>query len=81
MDTNGSSDPRVVEFELEDDYKPVRGVAIIVAENEHGQAIFDVPWGQISPSERIGLLQVVLDQYRYTFIDKDITHDELFESD
>jgi hypothetical protein len=81
MDYNGSADPSAIQFELEEGYKPVRGIAIIVAENVDGQVIFDIPWGQISPSERIGLLQVVLDQYRYTYIDKSITHDQLFESD
>ncbi len=60
-----------VEFEIEDGFTVLSGVAVVQAVNEEGYLfIFNLEIGSPKPVEQIGLLTTALDQMRYTFVDK-----------
>ena len=68
-----------VEFEIADGFTPLTGVAVIEAANPEGYPILaTLVLNDPRPVEQIGLLTTALDQIRYTFVDKDVSSEDLF---
>lgn len=60
-----------VSFEIDPEYTPLAGVAILSCSDKEGKPIVaKLDYGDIRAVEVIGLLTAALDQVRYDFMDK-----------